>query len=89
MIALKFQETHSNNILTIKEAAKQAFLEQIRVKKQHMEENVAFLQQRIHSLQDDYLQYEKKVNAEMDICLRWEYHGLVIIIIIIIIIIDI
>ncbi|XP_071119019.1 protein phosphatase 1 regulatory subunit 7-like isoform X1 [Haliotis cracherodii] len=62
---------HTDNIITLKDAARQAFEERMRGARGAMEENVNFLQHRIQSLQDEYREFEYKMRADLDVCLRY------------------
>nr|XP_022317515.1 uncharacterized protein LOC111120823 [Crassostrea virginica]XP_022317516.1 uncharacterized protein LOC111120823 [Crassostrea virginica]XP_022317517.1 uncharacterized protein LOC111120823 [Crassostrea virginica]XP_022317518.1 uncharacterized protein LOC111120823 [Crassostrea virginica] len=62
---------HIQNINALKEAAKQAFEERMKESRAKMEENVNFLQRRILSLQNEYIDYEGKLKNDLDACLRY------------------
>ncbi|XP_013406235.1 protein phosphatase 1 regulatory subunit 7-like [Lingula anatina] len=60
---------YTDSMQGLKGAATQAFHDQIKAKRQQMEENVSFLQQRIKSLQDEFYAYEEKMKNDMEACL--------------------
>ncbi|XP_046578845.1 LOW QUALITY PROTEIN: protein phosphatase 1 regulatory subunit 7-like [Haliotis rubra] len=62
---------HIDNIITLKDAAKQAFEERMRGARGAMEDNVRFLQHRIQSLQHEYQEFEHKMRSDLDVCLRY------------------
>ncbi|XP_041359802.1 protein phosphatase 1 regulatory subunit 7-like [Gigantopelta aegis] len=62
---------HTDNILTLKDAAKQAFEERMKVSRNEMEENVNFLQRRILSLQDEHKDFEQKMRNDLEVCSRY------------------
>ncbi|XP_048761100.1 toll-like receptor Tollo [Ostrea edulis] len=62
---------HIQNINALKDAAKQAFEERMKESRAKMEENINFLQRRIVSLQNEYIDYEEKLKTDLDACLRY------------------
>ncbi|KAK3090435.1 hypothetical protein FSP39_011833 [Pinctada imbricata] len=62
---------HIQNLHSLKEAAKQAFQERMKESRLQMEENVNFLQRRIVSLQNEYMDYESKLKNDLESCLRY------------------
>ncbi|KAI8495886.1 hypothetical protein Bbelb_263020 [Branchiostoma belcheri] len=58
----------------LKSAARKIFYEQIERQKMRMDENVHYLQQKIHDVQEEFRQYEAKTLADLDSCLRYMDH---------------
>ncbi|XP_066274140.1 leucine-rich repeat and coiled-coil domain-containing protein 1-like [Branchiostoma lanceolatum] len=58
----------------LKSAAQKIFYEQIERQKMRMDENVHYLQQKIHDVQEEFRQYEAKTLADLDSCLRYMDH---------------
>ncbi|XP_005105872.2 uncharacterized protein LOC101861384 [Aplysia californica] len=65
------RQRHAGNMNTLQGAAKQAFDERMRVAKDRMEENISFLQRRILSIQNEYKEFEAKLKADLEACLRY------------------
>lgn len=64
-------QRHADNMFSLKDAARQAFHDRMRVAKERLDENVSFLQRRIVGLQHEYEDFEAKLRADLEACLRY------------------
>ncbi|KAH9504657.1 hypothetical protein Btru_062521 [Bulinus truncatus] len=62
---------HVDNICSLQDAARQMFDSRLKVAKERMDENISFLQRRILAIQQEFSDFEKKNQADMDACLRY------------------
>nr|KAG5705889.1 hypothetical protein BaRGS_030779 [Batillaria attramentaria] len=63
-------QRHADNMFSLKDAARQAFQDRMRVAKERLDENVSFLQRRIVGLQHEYEDFQAKLKADLEACLR-------------------
>ncbi|CAH1774998.1 unnamed protein product [Owenia fusiformis] len=66
-----YKSGSNNNISGLKESARAAFHEKIKIQKDKMEENVRFLQRRIIDVQEEYRDYEDRMKKDMESCLSY------------------
>ncbi|PVD23485.1 hypothetical protein C0Q70_16757 [Pomacea canaliculata] len=64
-------QKHADNLFTLKDAARLAFQERQHVAKERLDDNVMFLHKRIKALQQEYTDFEAKLNADLQSCLRY------------------
>ncbi|KAK7495942.1 hypothetical protein BaRGS_00012932 [Batillaria attramentaria] len=64
-------QRHADNMFSLKDAARQAFQDRMRVAKERLDENVSFLQRRIVGLQHEYEDFQAKLKADLEACLRY------------------
>ncbi|KAK7101209.1 leucine-rich repeat-containing protein 40-like isoform X2 [Littorina saxatilis] len=62
---------HAGNLFSLKDAARQAFHDRIRVAKERLDDNVSFLQRRIVAMQHEHEEFEAKLKADLEACLRY------------------
>ncbi|KAL8606509.1 hypothetical protein ACOMHN_037740 [Nucella lapillus] len=65
------RQRHAGNMFSLKDAARQAFHDRMRVAKDRLDDNVSFLQRRIVALQHEHEDFEGKLKADLEACLRY------------------
>ncbi|XP_076463213.1 uncharacterized protein LOC143295412 isoform X2 [Babylonia areolata] len=68
---LEDYKRHAGNMFSLKDAARQAFHDRMRVAKDRLDDNVSFLQRRIVALQHEHEEFEGKLKADLEACLRY------------------